>query len=126
MIVQSAISRFGSGRSLLSWPSVSRRPFGLPQNSSSYPFPPPPMVLPDNAFCGGSLGQRLPSGCLCSELCLLCVIANFLLRTSVFGAWETGAPGYSRFFLRPFLFFSSRRRHTRFDCDWSSDVCSSD
>src|SRR3990167_9270962 len=25
-----------------------------------------------------------------------------------------------------FLFFSSRRRHTRFDCDWSSDVCSSD
>src|SRR2546430_10596858 len=28
-------------------------------------------------------------------------------------------------FLR-FFFFSSRRRHTRFDCDWSSDVCSSD
>src|SRR5256886_5465599 len=28
---------------------------------------------------------------------------------------------YDRFF-----FFSSRRRHTRFDCDWSSDVCSSD
>src|SRR2546426_10270069 len=24
-----------------------------------------------------------------------------------------------------FFFFSSRRRHTRFDCDWS-DVCSSD
>src|SRR4029434_11340797 len=22
--------------------------------------------------------------------------------------------------------FSSRRRHTRFKCDWSSDVCSSD
>src|SRR3989475_4431530 len=29
----------------------------------------------------------------------------------------------SIFFL---FFFSSRRRHTRFDCDWSSDVCSSD
>src|SRR2546430_8864594 len=28
--------------------------------------------------------------------------------------------------LYSFLFFSSRRRHTRFDCDWSSDVCSSD
>src|SRR5688572_10651487 len=27
---------------------------------------------------------------------------------------------------RRFFFFSSRRRHTRFDCDWSSDVCSSD
>src|SRR6266567_7511886 len=25
-----------------------------------------------------------------------------------------------------FFFFSSRRRHTRFDCDWSADVCSSD
>src|SRR2546430_10294374 len=25
-----------------------------------------------------------------------------------------------------FYLFSSRRRHTRFDCDWSSDVCSSD
>src|SRR5688572_31055716 len=25
-----------------------------------------------------------------------------------------------------FFFFSSRRRHTRFDCGWSSDVCSSD
>src|SRR5256886_4815716 len=28
---------------------------------------------------------------------------------------------------RRFAYFvSSRRRHTRFDCDWSSDVCSSD
>src|SRR5260370_20206403 len=24
------------------------------------------------------------------------------------------------------FFFSSRRRHTRFKCDWGSDVCSSD
>src|SRR2546428_4736510 len=28
--------------------------------------------------------------------------------------------------LRLFFFFSSRRRHTRSDRDWSSDVCSSD
>src|SRR5882762_7275755 len=27
---------------------------------------------------------------------------------------------------RVYFFFSSRRRHTRFKCDWSSDVCSSD
>src|SRR2546421_5081069 len=27
---------------------------------------------------------------------------------------------------RAFFFFSSRRRHTRSDRDWSSDVCSSD
>src|SRR2546430_2867277 len=31
-----------------------------------------------------------------------------------------------RHFLVLVFFFSSRRRHTRFDCDWSSDVCSSD
>src|SRR5580698_9360618 len=27
---------------------------------------------------------------------------------------------------RVHFFFSSRRRHTRLTCDWSSDVCSSD
>src|SRR5256886_3037568 len=32
----------------------------------------------------------------------------------------------SGFMLLSVFFFSSRRRHTRFDCDWSSDVCSSD
>src|SRR5438309_7083975 len=30
------------------------------------------------------------------------------------------------FFFLFFFFFSSRRRHTRWNCDWSSDVCSSD
>src|SRR2546430_8464321 len=34
-------------------------------------------------------------------------------------SWRCGDSGV-------FFFFSSRRRHTRFDCDWSSDVCSSD
>src|SRR5690242_21906728 len=28
--------------------------------------------------------------------------------------------------MRQSFFFSSRRRHTRLTCDWSSDVCSSD
>src|SRR6266481_6772652 len=28
--------------------------------------------------------------------------------------------------MRSRCFFSSRRRHTRWNCDWSSDVCSSD
>src|SRR6185312_6873770 len=32
----------------------------------------------------------------------------------------------SRFFPLFFFCFSSRRRHTRSDRDWSSDVCSSD
>src|SRR2546430_3459661 len=31
----------------------------------------------------------------------------------------------SRRSIEVLFFFSSRRRHTRFDCDWSSDVCSS-
>src|SRR6267142_3631703 len=31
-----------------------------------------------------------------------------------------------RHYLHVFFFFSSRRRHTRLTCDWSSDVCSSD
>src|SRR5688572_33229712 len=30
------------------------------------------------------------------------------------------------YFWSSVFFFSSRSRHTRFDCDWSSDVCSSD
>src|SRR5260370_36886240 len=37
-------------------------------------------------------------------------------RTTVL-TWDTS---------RVYFFFSSRRRHTRFKCDWSSDVCSSD
>src|SRR5690606_40982911 len=38
--------------------------------------------------------------------------------------WTVTHPTYSPF-PQPF-FFSSRRRHTRFSRDWSSDVCSSD
>src|SRR5712691_11959352 len=33
---------------------------------------------------------------------------------------------FEYFNIFPFFFFSSRRRHTSFDCDGSSDVCSSD
>src|SRR5260370_9142196 len=33
---------------------------------------------------------------------------------------------FQGFVLWVFFFFSSRRRHARFKCDWSSDVCSSD
>ena len=36
------------------------------------------------------------------------------------GRGEGGGGGWGLFF------FSSRRRHTRFTSDWSSDVCSSD
>src|SRR2546430_12798488 len=40
------------------------------------------------------------------------------------GSWITEVS--QEIFCAFFFFFSSRRRHTRFDCDWSSDVCSSD
>src|SRR5689334_24421062 len=34
--------------------------------------------------------------------------------------------GYASIEVELCFFFSSRRRHTRWNCDWSSDVCSSD
>src|SRR5256886_3718148 len=40
--------------------------------------------------------------------------------------WGTYARECGRLRRVSIFFFSSRRRHTRFDCDWSSDVCSSD
>src|SRR5207237_4775567 len=39
---------------------------------------------------------------------------------------DTGNANGSIILLFMLFFFSSRRRHTRFKCDWSSDVCSSD
>src|SRR2546430_11495966 len=50
--------------------------------------------------------------------CLLCLL--------VFKVRQKSTAGYSRRTMSFVFFFSSRRRHTRFDCDWSSDVCSSD
>src|SRR5260221_10056573 len=42
--------------------------------------------------------------------------------------WITASSSWKRFclFVCRAFFFSSRRRHTRSLCDWSSDVCSSD
>src|SRR5689334_24593638 len=45
----------------------------------------------------------------------------------VTGNLTTGSsPERARALPTGFIFFSSRRRHTRWNCDWSSDVCSSD
>src|SRR5688572_2869995 len=43
---------------------------------------------------------------------------------AMLGAYQVAHYGTGK--LPSIFFFSSRRRHTRFDCDWSSDVCSSD
>src|SRR2546430_12064844 len=55
------------------------------------------------------------------------------IATSLIGVIATSS-GAASVYVRDHLtnlrlamfFFSSRRRHTIFDCDWSSDVCSSD
>src|SRR5437588_3133171 len=45
---------------------------------------------------------------------------------SVVGVWRIEADGNNKVLVVDGFFFSSRRRHTRSLCDWSSDVCSSD
>src|SRR3989440_9038850 len=46
--------------------------------------------------------------------------------TSIRGSSWSASRTTSWVSLASFFFFSSRRRHTRSDRDWSSDVCSSD
>src|SRR2546421_1619373 len=51
-----------------------------------------------------------------------------MIRIIVSCCFYMSVVGFSELFLLSvlFFFFSSRRRHTRSDRDWSSDVCSSD
>src|SRR5690348_17863936 len=48
---------------------------------------------------------------------IICIFINFIFLLFIFTV------SFHFFF---FFFFSSRRRHTRWTGDWSSDVCSSD
>src|SRR5688572_16900462 len=61
-----------------------------------------------------------------------CIMAMMITTTlsnmgacDIAGQYHMGVVVIEDFYEISF-FFSSRRRHTRFDCDWSSDVCSSD
>src|SRR5256886_9284709 len=73
----------------------------------------------------------MPSGALLVKF-LMCVPGVYLLAerdaTQVIGLAAVSAVAATLIRRRvdTFFFFSSRRGHTRFDCDWSSDVCSSD
>src|SRR5260370_6412365 len=53
--------------------------------------------------------------------CIRCTTANSMTIRVIL---TIAAHAYCTYHF--FFFFSSRRRHTRFKCDWSSDVCSSD
>src|SRR2546430_5969777 len=56
---------------------------------------------------------------------LTSLIVNSTFLHAILPVEESPLEAYiSQFYF--LFFFSSRRRHTRFDCDWSSDVCSSD
>src|SRR2546430_5667451 len=57
---------------------------------------------------------------ICTFVILCSTFGLIIRRLCFFFFWLL----YCVFFF--VFFFSSRRRHTRFDCDWSSDVCSSD
>src|SRR5258707_11845210 len=66
----------------------------------------------------------------CSPFNLLNIphVINFLLYSSIDTIQHTHFIYFLKFFYFNvfFFFFSSRRRHTRYWRDWSSDVCSSD
>src|SRR5258707_11731360 len=58
---------------------------------------------------------------LMSRMICVQLIASVLVTLRICLSWFVSVPGVDVFF-----FFSSRRRHTRYWRDWSSDVCSSD
>src|SRR5256885_3679002 len=54
---------------------------------------------------------------------------QFVIGCIAYGLWGAGLSLFSKVLrarILCFFFFSSRRRHTRLQGDWSSDVCSSD
>src|SRR5256886_6093371 len=53
-------------------------------------------------------------------------VGGFPVAGARYGVPDIGLEGFADIAAAVRVFFSSRRRHTRFDCDWSSDVCSSD
>src|SRR2546427_3034198 len=62
---------------------------------------------------------------MCLQLSLFSLITEWAVRRAL-DYVLCALFGYVAALIGFVFFFSSRRRHTRFDCDWSSDVCSSD
>ena len=57
-------------------------------------------------------------------LAYMCLSQRFVVCSGCSGG--IGVFGYCVEVEKEYFFFSSRRRHTRLQGDWSSDVCSSD
>src|SRR5690606_33119047 len=72
-----------------------------------------PAVVAINAFATDTAAEHA----LVRDYCR----SEFGIEAIVCSHWADGSAGTEALF-----FFSSRRRHTRFSRDWSSDVCSSD
>src|SRR3989440_3325552 len=92
------------------------------------------LVLATAWFLWRSVGDGILSIVValgCAGAIALCVFTEaFGVVHEIVSLWTFIFIGLSAIFaarsVLPFFFFSSRRRHTRSDRDWSSDVCSSD
>src|SRR5690242_438250 len=90
-------------------------------------FPPSPLTsllrrrfIDGEARAGHVLERRLERACVEEEGAAMAggMLGHRAAPPALFQ--DPQRPSRARFF------FSSRRRHTRLTCDWSSDVCSSD
>src|SRR5436189_93332 len=74
-------------------------------------------------WSGASAASRTTTTLRCASAprAMLWSVSTLSLRSSIRCSARLGAVSAPCFF-----FFSSRRRHTRYIGDWSSDVCSSD
>src|SRR5689334_17193613 len=92
------------------------------------------LLYPLTAFQVKSLSRfNMPAVCLIvllerlQVLRLVVASADFAAPSRIVALLKaTFASAASLGAMHTLVFFSSRRRHTRWNCDWSSDVCSSD
>src|SRR6266571_8101033 len=96
----------------------------------------PALVLPENLHCrvlivrGCSFAHRPNGWCAAGEVSSKRCPDSASISSNALASYLQPFTHASNFckvlLLLESFFFSSRRRHTRLTCDWSSDVCSSD
>src|SRR5260370_511597 len=112
-MARTSMTRDGALQRSLDWTfrSVSDAVTDCITRLSIRPQSPPPPYSARRVCCSRVQVRR--------DLLLLCRLFFFQAEDRIRDSSVTGVQTCA-------LFFSSRRRHTRFKCDWSSDVCSSD